>query len=365
MVDRVQRIDFSSAAFAAQVQAALRDDGVVVIENVLSVDECNATVSGIAEGIHAINPAVAVSGSPRGWTREHLPAGPRHGMMQSLVSNLPCVWALRTHPRLRTIFEAAYRGFRPAEVDVSELFTSMDGLTMRPPTAPFDDGTVDDWAHIDQMRSIDPFLCIQGQAVLTDCTQAHAPAFRCSIGSHRHFTNFVAMEGRRVPADKGDWHMFKRDSYRKMAQQLPRGAADFQVPIHTTKGSVILWTSSTVHSAKLQSRIPKDAVASPADGAWADWRCVVYICFRPRADVASPYEHAAQLHDCFHQNRVTNHWGSKVFPKKRRGSAKHQCAAMQRVQDNPELVFDLVGKPPVTRELQALLDGTRPDVVPA
>eukprot|EP00049_Salpingoeca_infusionum_P000565 m.40874 g.40874 ORF g.40874 m.40874 type:complete len:373 (+) comp10479_c1_seq1:307-1425(+) len=361
MVDRVRRVDFGSQTFVQDVHEALRDDGVVVIQDVFTDHECNATIRGIAESIRALNPAVAANGTNAGWTEEHLPAGPRLGMMQSLVSNLPCVWAIRTHPHFRRIFEAAYRGFRPADVDVRELFSSIDGLTMRPPVAPFDDGTAKDWAHVDQMRSADPFVCIQGQAVLTDCTQEYSPAFRCSIGSHRVFSDLVAFEGRTVPAPKGDWHMFKASSYREMARHLPNGSDDFQVPIHTPKGSVILWTSATVHSAKLQARLPKERQEVPADGPWTDWRCVVYVCMRPRADVENPHEHSRQLHTCFHQNRVTNHWGSKVFQKKRGRSARVQCPTIRRVQENPELVYQIVGKPPLDGALQALLDGTRPD----
>ena len=45
------------------------------------------------------------------------------------------------------------------------------------------------------------------------------------------------------------------------------------MPIFTAKGSMILWLSSTLHSAKIQSRPGTLRLGS---GPWTDWRMVVY-----------------------------------------------------------------------------------------
>ncbi len=49
------------------------------------------------------------------------------------------------------------------EIDFS---TSMDGINVRPHMAPYQNGK--DWAHIDQTIPNNPFLCVQGQVILSD-----------------------------------------------------------------------------------------------------------------------------------------------------------------------------------------------------
>ncbi len=48
------------------------------------------------------------------------------------------------------------------------------------------------------------------------------------------------------------------------------------MPLFVPRGSVILWLSSTLHSAQTQS--PPGTVQLE-DSPWADWRCVVYGAF--------------------------------------------------------------------------------------
>ena len=60
------------------------------------------------------------------------------------------------------------------------------------------------------------------------------------------------------------------------------GSGEFQIPILSRKGSFIMWLSSTLHSAKLQD--PPGTIPLPA-GPWRDWRCVVYVCLRPKDEV--------------------------------------------------------------------------------
>ncbi len=59
-----------------------------------------------------------------------------------------------------------------------------------------------------------------------------------------------------------------------MGPQMVLGVGGaFQVPVLAPRGSVILWLSSTLHSAKVQD--PPGTLDLPR-GIWTDWRCVVY-----------------------------------------------------------------------------------------
>ena len=58
-----------------------------------------------------------------------------------------------------------------------------------------------------------------------------------------------------------------------LSQMVEDAGGAFQVPILAPRGSVILWLSSTLHSAKVQD--PPGSVPLPKS-PWTDWRCVVY-----------------------------------------------------------------------------------------
>jgi hypothetical protein len=114
----------------------------------------------------------------------------------------------------------------------------------------------------------------------------------------------------------------------------------FQVPCVAPRGSMILFLSTTLHSARfmpdpdqvthdahdpyadddddddpdVHSAFADSAAAGIAIGdSWRGWRCVVFVAFRPKAGVSE-----AHIHDllvAFQQNRITRHGGS-LFPKK-------------------------------------------------
>eukprot|EP00009_Paramoeba_aestuarina_P017443 CAMPEP_0201527818 /NCGR_PEP_ID=MMETSP0161_2-20130828/36451_1 /ASSEMBLY_ACC=CAM_ASM_000251 /TAXON_ID=180227 /ORGANISM="Neoparamoeba aestuarina, Strain SoJaBio B1-5/56/2" /LENGTH=199 /DNA_ID=CAMNT_0047928807 /DNA_START=225 /DNA_END=824 /DNA_ORIENTATION=- len=116
--------------------------------------------------------------------------------------------------------------------------------------------------------------------------------------------------------ETSNWLKFDKKNYETYKECIEEVGGQWQVPIRANKGSVILWTSSTVHSAMIQQ---KETQYGPLkNDPWADWRFVVYTCYRPKTDVPEKKrkKHEERLEKCKVEYRVTNHWGEKMFPKK-------------------------------------------------
>ena len=113
----------------------------------------------------------------------------------------------------------------------------------------------------------------------------------------------------------------------------------WQIPIRASKGDFIIWTSSTVHSALLQT---KKEYPTKKD-KWAGWRGVIYICWRPREEFED-YQ-LAQKWKAFQNNLVTSHWGTKVFPSGfgRWAQPKLFSKKLQEYIRNPRLIYSLPG----------------------
>jgi len=94
------------------------------------------------------------------------------------------------------------------------------------------------------------------------------------------------------------------EDYDALRDMVEKAGGQWQVPVLVPAGSMILWLSSTIHSAKIQD---------PGDDST---RCVVYVCQRPKNECNR--SHGKRLTECLAENRVTNHWGTRKFPTKGR-----------------------------------------------
>lgn len=347
----VPRIDFEQVkdtpdTLRHDMTQALSEHGVVVLENVLQSAECDEAMQALLTSLRTLNPALKKT-SPQNWSRSELPRGPRAGMFQSLVAHLPAVWKLRTDDRIQAIFRHAYSGTRGEEL--SRFVCSCDGLTLKPFSAPFHNDDAADWAHVDQVQDSDQaFKCIQGQVVLTNTSAA----FRCSPKSHHFLDSLLEADRGKTPAKaKSNFHMFSERGCNAARRLVQEHGGSYQTCVHAPKGSVILWLSSLIHSSRGQD---EQALVDPSD-RWSQWRGVVYVCYRPRADVDD--DHVATLERAFASNRCTSHWGSKIFPK---SSGRHRSSPrIQPFVDSPDKVYALDGlRPERTPRVAALLQGT-------
>lgn len=316
-----------------------KETGILIIKNVFTSEECLSYCNKIIESVRSLCPKLDPNDLDT-WKPKHLPPGPRTGLFQHLVSTFPAVLEIRTDPRIRKIFETVYSGLRGQKL--TEFFTSMDGINVRPHMPPFQHKN--DWAHLDQTIPNKPFLCVQGQVVLSNTSAC----FRASPKSylvHDQILDYCEEMEILKSGDTSNWLKFPRNEYRAIRELVESVGGEWQIPVRAPKGSVILWTSSTVHSAMTQSEKPNEYQWVDED-PWEDWRFVVYTCYRPKTDIIrGRKQHAARLQKCVEESRVTNHWGSRMFPKKQFRDATIREETLQDLVDNPEKVSSVVGKP--------------------
>jgi len=275
---------------------------------------------------------------PATWTPFKLPAQTRRGLYQNVVGNLDSVWDIRAHERVNDVFRKTYGVLRGRVFGNSDLYTSIDGINLCPPKTAGRGGSSTDWAHLDQTTRHAPLACVQGQVVLTDTSAS----FVCSPGSNHVYSDLLDMAG--APTDASNWCKFKHELYPKLAETVERAGGQWQVPVKARAGSVILWLSSTVHSASHQD---------PGD---ATWRAVVYVCQRPKVDCKP--DHYKRLKQCLETNRLTNHWGTRVFPKASRFFALDKSKYSPTVvalTENPALVYERLPRSPRNDEAIARL----------
>lgn len=329
---------------------AMREDGVVVVTGVIPPEECDRLMDELVGAFEALFPGVA-RGDPGSWAAVGLPPQTRTGLFQATVGNLRPVWRLRCDPRVACLFAALYSRLG-GQASPADLVVSGDGLNLRPNGAgPF---AARDWPHLDQTWG-GAFRCFQGQAVLTTTTACLV----ASLGSHRVHEEILRATGGTGP---GDWRKFTPEQAEAARALVEAAGGAWQVPVLSPRGSVIIWASSVVHSARYQ------LAAEPPDPAepWRGWRGVVYLSYRPRTDYtkANLRTRVAALEG----NRVTNHWGTRLFPVNPLGRYGPPSGRLARPEGHlvtsPRAVYAILGAPELAPGWQRRLAGYAEELRP-
>jgi hypothetical protein len=204
------------------------------------------------------------------------------GVFNCGIGNTKAVWSVRLNPKVKQVYAQAY--------GTDDLISSIDMINVKPPIEPFHDPDQIDWAHTDNHNMFD--RCVQGQVVLSNTSAGPL----CSPRSHLICSALLGF--RRKHNINSDPEA--RAEAKRMVELV---GGKFQVPVIAPKGSVIMWLSSMLHSAKLMDR----PVASESFDGWKGWRCVVYLAYRPKIGVNK--EHLAQLKLAYEKNLTTRHTG--------------------------------------------------------
>uniref|UniRef100_A0A0G4GGG7 Uncharacterized protein n=1 Tax=Chromera velia CCMP2878 TaxID=1169474 RepID=A0A0G4GGG7_9ALVE len=335
MSDGIPRVEFSAVS-PKTLGDSLKSHGVVVIENVFSAKECDGTMDQIVSCFESLGTGIDRKAIRETWTDSNLPPQTRPGMFQSLLGNMQPLWKIRRDERVASIFHNAYTSLRTEAKQ--QYVISHDGFNVMPNQLVQPDQHWDhparDWAHLDQTIRGDPYMCIQGQVVLTNTTAA----FRCSPKSHLVYESLLSSEGS-PEDDTSNWRRFNTRDEMKMREArrlIQTVGGQWQVPVYTPRGSVILWLSSVVHSAKPSHQVEE---ASPED-PYRGWRGVAYVCYRP-ADEFSPEELAA-IERSVASNLLMNHWSTKQFRArgpKRFGVSEGPGAQIQSLLRAPQQLY--------------------------
>lgn len=333
--------------------------GVCIIENVLNTEQATAYRNAIINNVVSLNKAIDLNKIETTWTRPNLPPQMVEGQFKSHIANLEPVWSVRRHPNVHKVFSTLYSDAEFAKVRgyIPDKFTiASDGINLRPAYVPPYTSDADlsdyskDWAHIDSTNRNDPFHCIQGQVVLNQSTAA----FRCSPGSHLVFNQVLDLY--KVSAtDLTNWCKFDVkspadiDKIKQVESLVNKSGGVYQIPIYANAGSMIVWLSSVIHSAKffskdsqkrIQPELLKATFGKPLkptkkDDPFLGWRCVVYVCYRPYDETAHEEFARKQI---IRNNQSTNHYGLLVSDK---GDMDRYHPAIQVILKDPTKVYEI------------------------
>lgn len=257
--------------------------GVVVVTDVLAKDECDHHMEEIVGTVTKLSDGVS-SHDLSTWTDERLMPQVKPGVFACGIGNSRPVWDVRTHPNVKDVYSLVY--------GTTDLVPSIEMINVRPPISPYHDPTKPDWAHTDNHKCD---KCVQGQIVLSDTTAC----FVCSPKSHLICPKLVGF--------RRDHNINSDPEHRAEARKMVEAVGGaFQIPIIAPRGSIIIWLSSTLHSAKLMDEPTTPILPTPSD-PWLGWRCVIYLAYRPRIDVKPV--HIDGLRMALEKNLTTRHTG--------------------------------------------------------
>ncbi len=282
------------------VENALTEDGVVVIEDIYTQNESQRLFTGILSEMSNICPD-GIKGDVL-WNDDFLPKQTRSGLFKNTFSNLHNVWEIRQNINIVNIYAKLYSLFRHTEYNENQLFVSGDAINIRSTTLPISNGK--DWAHLDQRESNNLYKCIQGQVVLNNSSAS----FVCSPKSHLIFDDLITSYDKESKKLNDQWWLLNSKEITDAKSRLKNVNGHWQIPIEAKAGSLILWLSTTIHSARVQTIKHLKTEENPYNG----WRGVVYVCYHPK--IENP-ELIYQRYEAFIKNIGTNHWGKHETQK--------------------------------------------------
>lgn len=218
-------ISINDDEFEAKLIKLFREEGLVVVNDVFTDDECNNWMDEILDYFQKLGTGIDVKTDKKikeTWTQYNLPPQTRSGMFQSLVSNIPACWSVRSHDNVSRINKVLYEDLRNETID--KFMVSNDGINIKPNCiGPYNSAKQRDWPHLDQ-TSGDIFKCIQGQAVLTNTTAS----FRASPNSHLVFKE-ILKKNNIGDTDKTNWLKLKNTS--DVIQLVESVGGEWQIPL--------------------------------------------------------------------------------------------------------------------------------------
>lgn len=325
-----------------KVREILEEWGVCVLVGHFEREDAEEWKERLVQWLCDLTGELKPDASAEQWDMTKLPSGSRKHMFQSLVGHAPVAWEIR---------KALYPLFSDIH-DETRLLTSCDGASVYP-MAPKRERTPSalkkDWPHVDQTFPDSIEKCVQAQVVLSDSKAA----FRCTPRSHKQ-------HGWLARHNISNWQQISEQEADELRRRDP--SLQWQIPVHAPAGSVILWRSTTIHSAASHAPLHPDVARLAKTWTGTDledfgaggWRCVLYVCMRPASRFSAAEKE--QLRNAVLGGRTTNHWGTKVFPKKLSARfAKPFHAKIATLLENPQrLALDENTMCPLLKNLTAV-----------
>ena len=242
------------------IKTKLKDDGFVVIPNILSPEEIEVAKKGFKEWQATIPDYYSIHRKvdPHGIHKFHEIGHQWHS------------WYIRTNPKVQTVFKELW--------NTDELIVSFDGSCY----ISKDNRQVDKiWTHTDQAPNSEGLQCYQGFVALTSNCERTLVVYE---GSHKLHSKYF--EDRGITCSK-NWQLIDLE-YLKTIEDQKRV---LEVP----EGSLVLWDSRTFH----QNQYGKSN---------SEERIVQYVCYLPKNHKKNTESNKKKRRKYFEDRRTTSHW---------------------------------------------------------
>lgn len=233
-----------------QAMAQLDEKGYGVVPGVLSDEQCQSIRGEILENLQKASKGAFQANKPRTWN--NIPRT-RGIVMLNSISHCRAVWECR-----KACFEAFSLLW-----STEDLLCSFDRINiMTPELDATDDPTL--WLHVDQSVLHTQRLCVQGLLDLEGTDGHNDGGLLVCEGSHLHMQHWQQRASR-----LSDFVPLDAHQKRECLQRFPAKK------IASSRGSLVLWDSRTVHCN----------VPPAMKGNAARNRLVVYVCMMPKSHV--------------------------------------------------------------------------------
>lgn len=238
----------------------LKEDGYVIIPNVLSIDEVNEAKQLFYKWKNSI-PNI---------DKLHSQINPHNIFKFHEVGHQEFAWYIRTKSQIINIFKKIWQ--------TDELVVSFDGACYMPQNFSKKDNI---WTHTDQAPNSIGLKCYQSFLSLTDNCERTLIVYEKSHLLHEQY-----FKERNISHSK-NWHLIDH-SYLETIKN------DKKI-LKINAGDLVLWDSRIFH----QNQYGK---------ALSEERIVQYICYLPKNHASNTVSQQKKRHKYFCERRTTSHW---------------------------------------------------------
>lgn len=285
------------------VKDTLEKYGVAVIENVLSIEECDSIKEKAWKELNKLTSRLKKPidiNDSESW-KSLYELFPIHSMLiqHYSVGHMQWCWDVRQNENVVNVFSKLWN------TKNEDLLSSFDGISVHFPPEKTKRGWFrkNNWIHTDQSSFKKGLQCIQGFVSLYDVNE-HDATLRVLQKSHNFHESFFKdfdIE------EKKDWFKLEEEHYEYFAN---KGCE--MIDIKCKAGSIVLWDSRTFHQGK----------EPDMKRGQENFRLISYVCMLPRK-LASTKD-LEKKKKAFNDLRMTSHWPHKpkLFAKNPRTYGK-------------------------------------------
>jgi hypothetical protein len=277
----------------------LENDGVEVVENVLSAEEIQFLQSKMWELLnfktkYTSKPVVENDPSTYGSLFELAPTNGQLFQHWDFGHNF-LSWRIRQNKKIIDKFASIW--------GTNDLLTSFDGISVSLPCEVTNRGwyTGKEFFHLDQSLKRNKFECVQGLVNLFDVFEGDG-TLRVLKGSHKLHEEFQ----KQFKINSSNWYQLKEEDQKQF--YIDRLGEDSDICVKAPAGSLVLWDSRTVHQGMKPQRNRKTIKTERLP--YGNIRCVPYVCMTP-ARLASQSQLRKRI-KYFKERKTCNHCPHKL-----------------------------------------------------